>query len=56
VTGKYTLVECYYRTALFTSWMTVLVGDPLYNPYAKTPKLDPAEVKPSPKDGKFLIR
>jgi uncharacterized protein (TIGR03790 family) len=53
VTGKYTLVECYYRTTLFTSWMTVLVGDPLYNPYAKTPKLDPSAVKPSPKGGRF---
>jgi uncharacterized protein (TIGR03790 family) len=55
-TGKFTLVESYYRTALFTSWMTVLVGDPLYNPYAKSPKLDLTEVKPSPKDGKFIIR
>jgi uncharacterized protein (TIGR03790 family) len=56
VTGKYTLVECYWKTSLFTSWMTVLVGDPLYNPYAKTPKMDPAEVKPSPKEGKFPVR
>ncbi len=56
VSGRYTLVECYYRTSLFTSWMTVLVGDPLYNPYAKTPKLDPAVVKPSPKGGQFLVR
>jgi hypothetical protein len=31
--------------------MTVLVGDPLYNPYAKTPKLDPGQVKPSPEKG-----
>jgi uncharacterized protein (TIGR03790 family) len=56
VSGKYTLVECYYKTELTTSWMTVLVGDPLYNPYAKSPKLDAAEVKPSPREGKFLIR
>jgi uncharacterized protein (TIGR03790 family) len=56
VTGKYTLVECYWKTSLFTSWMTVLVGDPLYNPYAKTPKMDPSEVKPSPKEGKFPVR
>jgi uncharacterized protein (TIGR03790 family) len=52
VTGKYTLVECYYRTALLTSWMTVLVGDPLYNPFAKTPRLTPEQVRPSPKGGK----
>jgi uncharacterized protein (TIGR03790 family) len=53
--GKYTLVECYWRTALFSSWMTTLVGDPLYNPYGKTPKLDAGEVKPSPREGKFLL-
>jgi uncharacterized protein (TIGR03790 family) len=56
VSGKYTLVECYYKTELLTSWMTVLVGDPLYNPYAKTPKLDWAEVKPSPREGKYPFR
>ncbi len=33
VTGEYTMVECYARTTLLCSWMTVLVGDPLYNPY-----------------------
>jgi uncharacterized protein (TIGR03790 family) len=55
VSGQYTLAECYWRTALFTSWMTVLIGDPLYNPYGKTPKLDTGEVKPSPKEGKFVL-
>jgi uncharacterized protein (TIGR03790 family) len=55
VTGKYTLVECYYRTLYLNSWMTVLVGDPLYNPYAKSPRLKPAQVKPSPKGGKPLV-
>jgi uncharacterized protein (TIGR03790 family) len=52
-TGEYTLVECYWRTELFASWMTVLVGDPLYNPYAKAPKLKAEQVKPSPAGGKF---
>jgi uncharacterized protein (TIGR03790 family) len=47
-TGKYTLVECYWRTSLVTSWMMVLVGDPLYNPFASNPKLAPEKVKPSP--------
>jgi uncharacterized protein (TIGR03790 family) len=55
VTGRYTLVECYYRTALLTSWMTVLVGDPLYNPFARHPRLRPAQVRPSPKNGKFFL-
>ncbi len=26
VTGEYTLVECYWRTERFASWMTVLSG------------------------------
>ena len=47
-TGKYTLVECYWRTESFASWMTVVIGDPLYNPYAKSPKLKIDQVKPSP--------
>jgi uncharacterized protein (TIGR03790 family) len=55
-TGKYTLVECYWRTELLTSWMMVLVGDPLYNPYAKTPKLTEDKVKPSPAGAQPLFR
>jgi uncharacterized protein (TIGR03790 family) len=54
-TGEYTLVECYHRTALLTSWMTVLVGDPLYNPFGKAPKLKPEQVKPSPARGRFFL-
>ena len=54
VTGKYTLVECYYKTALLNSWMTVLVGDPLYNPYARDPRLNPEQVRPSPRKGRPL--
>lgn len=34
--GNLTLVECYYRTKPFNSWMQVLVGDPLYRPFAKS--------------------
>ncbi len=55
VTGEYTLVECYWRTELFASWMTVLVGDPLYNPYAKNPRLKPEQVKASPVGGTFKV-
>ena len=55
VSGRYTLVECYWKTQLFTSWMTVLVGDPLYNPYKKAPKLKPEQVKPSPEGGSFKV-
>ena len=47
-TGQFTLVETYWRTEMFASWMTVLVGDPLYNPYGKSPKLMLEQVLPSP--------
>ena len=56
VTGRYTLVECYSRTLLLNSWMTVLVGDPLYNPFAKTPRLTVEQVKPSPAGGRFFLQ
>ena len=54
-TGEYTLVECYARTVQMCSWMTVLVGDPLYNPFKKNPKLKIADVKPSPKGGRNML-
>jgi len=53
VTGDYTLVESYWRTAMFASWMTVLVGDPLYNPYSRSPKLKIEQVQPSPAGARF---
>jgi uncharacterized protein (TIGR03790 family) len=55
-TGEYTLVECYARTMLFCSWMTVLVGDPLYNPFKSGGKLKVSDVVPSPKGGKNVFR
>ena len=55
VTGEYTLVECYSRTVLMCSWMTVLIGDPLYNPYQKNAKLKSADVQPSPKGGRKFV-
>ena len=54
-TGKYPLVECYARTVLFASWMGVLVGDPLYNPFAKNPVLKPEQIEPSPKGTRLRI-
>lgn len=48
-TGQYTLVECYARTVQMCSWMTVLVGDPLYNPYKVKPLLRVDDVLPSPR-------
>lgn len=52
-TGQYTLVETYWRTEMFASWMCVLIGDPLYNPYAKSPKLKIDQVKASPAGVEF---
>jgi uncharacterized protein (TIGR03790 family) len=54
-TGEYTLVECYWKTQLFASWMTTLVGDPLYNPFKNNPRLKVEKVKPSPVGGKLLF-
>jgi uncharacterized protein (TIGR03790 family) len=34
VQGELPLVEVYYRTKPFNSWMMTLIGDPLYRPYA----------------------
>ncbi len=56
VTGEYTLVECYSKTLLLNSWMTVLVGDPLYNPYKQTPLLQPDQIKPSPEGSRLFLR
>ncbi len=44
MTGKYTLVETYYRTNPFNSWAMVLIGDPLYNPFEKNPPLSEASL------------
>jgi uncharacterized protein (TIGR03790 family) len=49
ITGKYTLVETYSRTTYLTSWMTVLIGDPLYNPYKNSPMIIESLIEPSPK-------
>ena len=34
LTGKKSLVECYYLTKPFNSWRMMLIGDPLYNPFS----------------------
>jgi uncharacterized protein (TIGR03790 family) len=47
--GDRTLVECYADSMLFCSWMTVLVGDPLYTPFKGRGKLKPDDITASPK-------
>lgn len=44
LTGKYTLAEVFYRTSRYNSWRILLVGDPLYRPFAKTPLLDEKDI------------
>jgi len=45
VGGKYCLVECYYRSKPFNSWMFTLIGDPLYRPrYAKIREKNESEL------------
>jgi uncharacterized protein (TIGR03790 family) len=39
MTGELTLVECFYQSKPCNSWQTALLGDPLYRPFAKNPKL-----------------
>ena len=39
LTGQFTMAECYYYTLPYCSWAQVFVGDPLYTPYRKNPKL-----------------
>jgi uncharacterized protein (TIGR03790 family) len=47
LTGKYTLVECYYHTVALQSWMQTLLGDPLYMPYKKHPRVQVEDVVPA---------
>ena len=38
VSGDFTLVETFYRTKPYNSWMMMLVGDPLYRPFQSNNK------------------
>ncbi len=40
MTGKFTLLETYFRSTPFVSWRLVLIGDPLYTPFKKNPAID----------------
>ncbi len=45
LTGKYNMVEVFYKTLRYNSWRIILIADPLYNPFAKNPQLDESEIK-----------
>lgn len=53
-TGELTLVECYMKSLPLTSWMTTLIGDPLYCPFRANKRLKMEQVSPSPKGGRYL--
>jgi len=48
MTGKYTLVEVYYKTKRYNSWRMILIGDPLYRPFAKHPLMEESDVTLGP--------
>jgi uncharacterized protein (TIGR03790 family) len=35
MTGRETLVEAFYKTSRYNSWRIILIGDPLYRPFAQ---------------------
>lgn len=39
LTGKFTMIECFYFTKPFNSWAMTYVGDPLYAPFRNAPAL-----------------
>ncbi len=39
MSGKLPLMEVYFRTTPYVSWMQTLIGDPLYTPFKKNPAL-----------------
>jgi uncharacterized protein (TIGR03790 family) len=47
LTGRFTLVECYAYTNTLNSWMMMLLGDPLYRPFAARPLLTLEQVYPA---------
>jgi uncharacterized protein (TIGR03790 family) len=44
MTGKVTLLEVYFLTVPQVSWMQVLIGDPLYQPFKNHPAIRPRKI------------
>ncbi len=47
LTGQFTLAECFAYTSELNSWMLLLIGDPLYRPFAVNPQLRLEQVYPA---------
>ncbi|MGL6076617.1 MAG: TIGR03790 family protein [Fimbriiglobus sp.] len=48
MTGEYTVAEAYARSVLVTSWMGIIIGDPLYNPFRGQKLYAEKDLKASP--------
>jgi uncharacterized protein (TIGR03790 family) len=48
LTGKYNLAETFFRTNRYNSWRMILIGDPLYNPFASRPLIKESNVQMKP--------
>ncbi|MDP1761465.1 MAG: TIGR03790 family protein, partial [Deltaproteobacteria bacterium] len=46
MTGKLTLLEVYFLTVPQVSWMQLLIGDPLYQPFKDHPAFRPPSITP----------
>ncbi|MGO8760912.1 MAG: TIGR03790 family protein [Desulfobaccales bacterium] len=46
MTGKLTLLEVYFLTVPQVSWMQILIGDPLYQPFKDHPAIRPPKITP----------
>jgi uncharacterized protein (TIGR03790 family) len=44
MTGKVTLLEVYFLTVPQVSWMQILIGDPLYQPFKNNPAIRPQKI------------
>jgi uncharacterized protein (TIGR03790 family) len=46
MTGKLPLIEVYFLTVPQVSWMQILIGDPLYQPFKNHPAIHPQKINP----------
>jgi uncharacterized protein (TIGR03790 family) len=49
MTGKWPLLEVYFKTVPFISWRQTLIGDPLYTPFKSNPVLSDFEPSAGPR-------
>jgi uncharacterized protein (TIGR03790 family) len=52
----HTVVESYWLSCPFTSWQIMIIGDPLYRPFGKEPRMKSSEVKLSPAGSQYPPR